>query len=190
MKPFRMISTVCVLGMLAPLGVTADGDQPLLHSVEAIRVHLAKDGSGWIELHATFMGTPDEANRYDVLARYGATDRKTTISDLAGGKRRVVSRGRFTDVLQMVKILDSGSFLLFRHKDFEIAWSRGLLRVGLAYKNRNAEGGVIQGGPLFEVSTDGRFTRNTGGEVNAKRNRTVIKSQTEMLLEIEGLGVE
>lgn len=177
----------CTLVLLAVGECLADDTAALLR-IEGLRVHLAKGGSGWIEVTSIFQGISDEPNTYDILAEYGVTNRKTSIENAGDRRKRVVCRGDFADVLQLVKIIDSGSpFLLSRDKDFEISWNRGLLKLRLVYNDCPADDHA-SATPTLEVSTEGRFSENTSGEVNQERTRTTIKAARELVLEIKQLG--
>lgn len=161
--------------------------------IEHIRVHVAKGGRGSIEIACAVSGGKTiDLTSLDILAEYGATNRRMSFADIGEGKKRVKCSGEFADILQLFRILDSSSpFLLSHTKAFDIAWDRGVLKIRLKYGTHN-EGTVdnLPNVPTLEVTTDGHFTKHTSGDVNQERTKTIVRSARELVLEIEHLGID
>lgn len=172
-------SSLALAGEGAPIG-----------PIDRARIHLAKGGSGWIELHGAYFGDSDHALKLDPLAEYGATERKTQIVTSTKGRKQYACHGRFADVFQLVRILDSSQpFLLYRNKEFDVSWKQELLKVRLKIKD-DKPATKSPGSPVVEITTDGRITKSSSGEISPDRRKVVFTPETEIAIEFEDLGLD
>lgn len=189
----------CLLLLLVSDETLANNDKGLIQ-LEQIKIHLAKAGGGWIEtsslvsslLSDASLEKDFDASDYDFLAEYGVKNRKTSVVKTDKNKVRVVTRGEMTDVLQFVRILDSSSpFGLWQDKSFDISWSGKVFKLQMKFGGGDVATTARQADalPILELTTDGRFTENSTGQLSEDRTKLIIKSpQKELRLEIEELG--
>jgi hypothetical protein len=187
----------CILLLLASDATLANNDKGL-PQLEQIKIHLAKAGGGWIEISSLVYRLSDasaenefDASDYDFLAEYGVKNRKTSVTRIDKNKARVVTRGEMTDVLQFVRILDSGSpFALRQDTSFDISWSGKVFKLQMRIGDDDVATTARQADvlPVLELTTDGRFTENSMGRLSENGTKLIISPQHELRIEIEELG--
>ncbi len=196
MSPFRLALGVVAL-VIAQVASAAD-DNEYFPKVEHIKLHLAQGGGGHAEVlsvwdAALYADAKDDTDpsAYDFLAEFGATNRKTTSSKIDDKTVRVVTHGDFADIFQFIRIVDSAwPFHLRADHVIDLKWDGKVLLLHMAYLDGEKPKVVDVAGITLEITTDGRFTENSLGEVNEDRTRITIKEGAEWRIEVEGLTAE
>jgi len=196
MNSFRLALGVSIL-VLAQVASAAD-DNDYFPTVERIKLHLAKGGGGSAEVvsvwdSSLYAHAKDDADpsAYDFLADYGATNRKTTAAKIDDKTVRVVTRGEFADIFQFIRIVDSSwPYQLRPDHVIDLKWDGKMLTLHMSYLEDEKPKAADVSGIDLEITTDGRFTENSLGEVNEERTKIIIKEGAEWRIEVEGLEAE
>lgn len=183
--------------------VSADNKEaaviPVLHDV---RIHIGKGGVGWIKVsHIVSQPLPCSSAEEDaigiacdILSCYGLQNKVVEFESIDSRTTRVVSRAKLNNVFQLVEVLDSGyPFLLYKKQAFDVRWNGSVFRLHLKYNysNTSKHDTAKSTSLLIHISTDGRFTDNSTGQLNASRSSLTCDTQNEeFILEIEGLSIE
>jgi len=173
-----------------------DGNQkPGFFQLEQMRFHVAKGGAGWMKITFRWAGKTSllkdfDMDSFDFLAEYGLKNRKICVCKTASQEMQVVSQGEFEDILQFVRVLDSGvPFLLWRDDTFEVRWDGNVFALHMEFKGDGADSAAeSKDGPSLIITTDGKFRRSSIGRISEKGSKITIESSKELSFEIEGLA--